>query len=306
MTVGIRGVGLQLNDTVINGLGVEGFRGAEFAYAQLICDSWAAPLDSGYVVNQSLRRWFDLLAERYPLLAHSNYGLEYGFDPIAESPALARHVQLAREMRSPWIADHMFYGLVSDSFVWSTPLQFSRAEIDRVAGRAAAFQDALQIPLLHENAFYYATFPGSEIGEAEFMAEVALRAGTHLLLDLHNVYANAIDHEGYDAWRFLDTIPLDRVMEIHIAGGQWIEGWYHDLHNHAVPEPVWEMLEHVLRRAPNLQAVTLEFQGAAHHPRSRPLDSGWTDMVMSDLSRATRLWNAIRGESAAPAAHGRP
>ena len=297
----VRGVGLQLNDTVVNELGEEGFAGAKFEYVQLVCDSWAAPLDSGYVVNQSLRRPFDRLAERYPLLAHSNYGLQYGFEPLAESPALQRHVALAREMKSPWIADHMFYGMISDSFVWSTPLQFSRAEIERVAGRAAALQDALGIPLLHENAFYYATFPGSEVGEAEFMAEVVERAQTHLLLDLHNIYSNSIDHEDYDAWRFLRTIPLDRVMEIHIAGGQWIDGWYHDLHNDAVPEPVWEMLEHVLRNAPNLRGVTLEFQGAAHNPRSRPIESAWADMVCADLARATGLWSSIRGEPGAAA-----
>jgi len=297
----VRGVGLQLNNSVINALGLDGFPDAQFEYVQLICDSWAAPLDTGYVVNQSLRRWFDSLAERYPLLAHSNYGLEYGFEPLPESPALKRHVELAREMKSPWMADHMFYGLISDSFVWSTPLQFSRAEIERVAGRAAAFQDALKMPLLHENAFYYATFPGSDIAEAEFMAEVVERAQTHLLLDLHNVYANSVDHEGFDTSRYLDTIPLDRVMEIHIAGGQWIDGWYHDLHNDAVPEPVWEMLEDVLHRAPNLQAVTLEFQGAAHNPRSRPLDGSWAEMVASDLARATRMWNAIRSQPDAAA-----
>lgn len=231
MTCAVRGIGLQINSDIVNQLGIDGFPKGSFDYAELICDSWAAPLDSGYVVNQSVRSWFDGLAERYPLLAHSNYGLEYGFEPLAQTPAMLRHVELAKEMRSPWIADHMFYGVVSDSFLWSTPIQFSRAEIERVAGRAAAFQDALGMPLLHETPFYYATFPGSDVEDAEFMAEVVERAQTHLLLDLHNIYANAIDHEGYDAWRFLRTIPLDRVMQIHIAGGQWIDDWYHDLHN---------------------------------------------------------------------------
>lgn len=301
MTGSIRGVGLQINSHVVNDLGIDGFADTSFDYAELLCDSWAAPLDSGYVVNVSVRSWFDALAERYPLLAHSNYGLEFGFQPLEETPALRRHVELAREMRSPWIADHMFYGLLSDSFLWSTPLQFSRAEIERVAGRAAAFQDALQIPLLHETPFYYATFPGSDMEDAEFMAEVVERAQTGLLLDLHNLHANAIDHEGYDPWRFLRTIPLDRVIQIHIAGGQWIDGWYHDLHNNAVPEPVWEMLEHVLRHASNLRSVTLEFQGPAHTPRSRPFDSTWVAMVAGDLNRAKALWNSIREPGAAGA-----
>ena len=85
---------------------------------------------------------------------------------------------IAREMQSPWYADHMFYGEHAHSYTWSSPLQFSRAEVERVAGRAAALQDLLGMPLLHENAFYYAPFPGADISEAEFMAEVSTRAGT--------------------------------------------------------------------------------------------------------------------------------
>jgi uncharacterized protein len=293
-TRAVRGIGLQMGSHVVNDLGIEGFSKGQFDYVELICDSWAAPLDCGYVVNQGARSWFDSLAERYPLLAHSNYGLEFGFEPLAETPAMRRHVELAQEMKSPWLGDHMFYGLVSDSMLWSTPIQFSRAEVERVASRAAAFQDALKMPLLHETPFYYANFPGSDMEDGEFIAAVVERAQTGILLDIHNIYANSVDHEGYDAWRFLRTIPLDRVIQIHLAGGQWIDGWYHDLHNHAIPEPVWAMLEHVLREAPNLQAVTLEYQGPGHTPRSRPFDPSWADMVAGDLARARSLWRAVR------------
>ncbi|HLU64863.1 MAG TPA: DUF692 family protein [Kofleriaceae bacterium] len=292
-TVG--GVGLQLNETFLDDLAVEDSSDVQFDYAQLLCDNWAGPLDSGYVINQQLRSRFDRLAERYPLLAHSNYGLHYGFGPLSETPALKRHIAVARAMESPWIADHMFYGLLSDSYLWSTPLQFSRAEVERVADLAARFQDALGMPLLHENAFYYATFPGSDLEEAEFLAAVVEKAGTGILLDLHNIYANSIDHEGYDAWRFIRTIPLDRVVEIHLAGGQWIDGWYHDLHNDRVPEPVWEMLDHVLARAPGIAGVTIEYQRPAHTARSRPTTESWREMVAGDLRRAREIWDRHRG-----------
>ena len=195
-------------------------------------------------------------------------------------------------MKSPWYADHMFFGFQASSYVWSSPLPFSRLEVERVAGRAAALQDRLKLPLLHENAFYYAPMPGSEIPEAEFIARLVEKAQTHLLIDLHNAYANSVNFEGYDAWAFLRTLPLDRAIELHIAGGQQAEGWYHDFHSHAVPEPVWDMLAYVVARAPNLRAVVLEVQGPAHSHVTREVDASWVGMINDDLRRARGVVNA--------------
>jgi uncharacterized protein (UPF0276 family) len=289
----VHGVGLQLNPTIIDMLAH--IDASLFSYAELLCDQFAAPLDCGYVVDPVTRPLLEKLGAAYPLLAHGNYGNEFGYEPLDETPSVMRHVAIAHEMASPWYADHMFFGFQSSSYMWSSPLQFSRAEVERVAGRAAALQDRLKMPLLHENAFYYAPFPGSDLQEAEFIASVVEKSGTYLLLDLHNIYSNARNFEGYDAWKFMRTIPLDRVLEVHIAGGEQIEDWYHDFHNQSVPEQVWEMLEHVVRNAPKLEAVTLEVQGPAHNAKSRQVSVDWARMISDDLSRARTIWQAARG-----------
>jgi len=294
-----RGVGLQFNPTIAREIGPAAFQGARIDFAELLCDMFAAPLDCGYVLDPAMRPELERLGADYPLVAHGNYGGEFGFEPLSECAGVLRHVEIAREMNSPWYADHMFYGEHAHSYMWSSPLQFSRAEAKRVAERAAALQDKLGLPLLHENAFYYAPFPGADVTEAEFMAEVVERAGTRLLLDLHNIHANSVNFPDFDPWRYLRTIPLDKVVEIHLAGGQQLEGFYHDLHNHSVPEPVWKMLEHVLSRAPRLEAVTLEFQGLAHTAGSRPVDGSWVPMIVGDLDRARALWDAA-GKGARP------
>ncbi|HEX2687151.1 MAG TPA: DUF692 family protein [Kofleriaceae bacterium] len=265
-----------------------------FDYAELLCDQFAAPLDSGYVVDPVMRPVLDELAAEHPIIAHGNYGNEFGFDPIDETVGVLRHIAVAHTMKSPWYADHMFFGFPAGSYVWSSPLPFSRPEIERVAGRAAALQDRLKLPLLHENAFYYAPMPGSEIAEAEFIATMVEKAQTHLLLDLHNIYANSVNFQGYDTWAFLRTVPLDRVVEIHIAGGQQSEDWYHDFHSNAVPEPVWEMLGYVIARASNLRAIVLEVQGPAHSHVSRSVDASWIPMINNDLRRARTVLNASR------------
>ncbi|HET9625849.1 MAG TPA: DUF692 family protein [Kofleriaceae bacterium] len=293
----VKGVGLQVNPTILGML--DELDPGLYAFSELLCDQFAAPLDCGYVLDPVTRPLLEQLRASHPLLAHGNYGNEFGYDPIDETPGVLRHIAIAHDMKSPWYADHMFFGFQSSSYMWSSPLQFSRSEIERVAGRAAALQDRLKMPLLHENAFYYAPFPGAELAEAEFIAGLVERAQTYLLLDLHNVYSNSVNFEGYDRWQYLRTIPLDRVIEVHLAGGEQIEDWYHDFHNHHVPEPVWEMLDYVLRHAPRLEAVTLEVQGPAHSAKSRPVGAGWAQMIRNDLTRAGEMWRARRGAPAA-------
>ncbi len=287
------GIGLQVNPTVLE-LQPQGVDPGLYEYAELLCDNVAGSLDTGYVLDPFMRPLLEEIAARHKLIAHGNYGNEFGFEPLDETPGVLRHIAAAHAMKSPWYADHMFFGFQATSYVWSSPLPFSRAEVERVAGRAAALQDRLKLPLLHENAFYYAPMPGTEIAEAEFMAAMVEKAQTHLLLDLHNVHANAKNLEGYDAWAYLRTVPLDRVVEIHVAGGQQSEGWYHDFHCHAVPEAVWEMLAYVVPRARALRAIVLEVQGPAHSHVSRTVDASWVPMINEDLRRARAVLDASR------------
>ncbi len=282
-----------MNPTVLE-LEPQGIDPSLFEYAELLCDQFAGPLDAGYAIEPLTRPILDRIAARHGLIAHGNHGNEFGFEPLDETAGVRRHIPITHAMKSPWYTDHMFFGFESTAYVWSSPLPFSRAEIERVAGRAAAMQDRLKLPLLHENAFYYARMPTSEIAEAEFIASLVEKAQTHLLLDLHNIYSNSQNFEGYDAWAFLRTVPLDRVIEIHIAGGQYSDGWYHDFHSHPVPAQVWEMLAYVLPRAPRLGAIVLEVQGPAHSSLSRPVDGSWVSMINDDLKRARAVLDASR------------
>jgi uncharacterized protein (UPF0276 family) len=293
----IEGVGLQANPTIVSDIGLERFEGCPIDFLEVLVDTFVAPLDCRFLIDPMAGPVLERLAERYPLLAHSNYGAEFGFGPLDETPAVRRHVPFVRSIGSPFVADHMFTGSAASSHMWSSPLPFSRAEVVRVADRAAALQDRLGVPLLHEDAFFYAAAPGADLRAAEFMAGLVERAGTSLLLDLHNVHANDTNHESFSAADYLATIPLDRVLEIHIAGGQWLGGTYHDFHNAPVPEPVWSMLADLLPRTPNLRAVVLEVQGPAHHPLSRAVDESWVAMASGDLARASELWRAHRGDA---------
>lgn len=294
MTVPRFGVGLQFNPALI---GFFPFVEQPLDALEVLFDGIMGPLDGPGLMWPDAADFLDDVAARFPIVGHSNYGGDFGFDPLPSTAAVRRHVPLAKRFRVPWVSNHCFYSDGSWSDVWSSPLQFSHAEAVRVAARARALQDLYGVPLGHENAAYYRTCPGSEMPEAEFLACVLERSGTWLHLDLHNLYANAVNHEasGYSIERFLSTVPLDRVIVVHVAGGRWIDDQYHDLHDTQIPEAVWDLLDDVLSRS-RPGAVILEYETNALHQAGQLLDRERTvDLILADLERAQGSWDHAYG-----------
>ncbi|NRR30612.1 DUF692 family protein [Oxalobacteraceae bacterium] len=286
------GVGIQYNPEILDWFP---FEELEVDFFEVLLDNVMAPLDGPHIIKPASKKMLERLREKCPLLAHSNYGCEFGFSPLEDSAAVRRHVALAQMIDSPWVADHCFYGDESWLDIWSSPLQFSHAEVERCAARAARLQAIYSMPLAHENAAYYLPCPGAEMREAEFMARLVERAGTWLHLDLHNIYTNSLNLPGFDLKNYMDTIPLDRVLAVHLAGGSWHAGVYHDWHDSPIPPQVWELYEELLSRT-QPSAITLEYQGQAHHPDTRVLGGGGDgDMIRRDLEQARAIWRRHYG-----------
>ena len=288
------GVGLQFNPEL---MGWFPFFDQPLDALEVLFDSVMTPLDGPGLISPSMAATMREVCERFQVVGHSNYGGDFGFEDLAATPAARRHVPLARKFGVPWVSNHCFYSDASWCDVWSSPLQFSRAEAARAAERAGALQALYGVPLAHENAAYYRTCPGSEMPEEEFLARLVEAAGTWIHLDLHNLHANELNHgaSGYSAVRFLDTIPLDRVACIHMAGGRWSDGQYHDLHDSQVVEAVWDLLDEVLSRA-RPGAVILEYETEALRCGEESLDTARsTDLVLADLERARAAWDRAYG-----------
>src|SRR5262249_40596438 len=138
------------------------------------------------------------------------------------------------------------------------PVPYDREALRLVSKRITAIRRTVPVPFLLENNVYFTDIPEQEMTEPEFLNALTTEAGCGLLLDLHNLYANARNHS-FDSDAFLDQLDLTRVVEIHVAGGNEMEGIYTDSHCGPCPEEVWALLRVVAPRAPNLRAVTFEF-----------------------------------------------
>jgi hypothetical protein len=120
------------------------------------------------------------------------------------------------------------------------------------------------------------------MSEAEFLNRFCAESGGGLLLDLHNLYCNVVNH-GFSSSAFLDELDLSKVVEVHIANGSELGGMYADSHAGAPPEPVWEMLDELVGRAPNLRGITFEFHDSY-------LPQLGFDGIEDVIARARRSW----------------
>ncbi len=188
------------------------------------------------------------IGERYPLVTHGlTLSLGSASDP---DPSFVR--ELRRELdrlATPWHSDHLSFTSAGDNVLHDLlPLPFNEASVTRVADRIRRLTDALGRPVAIENITYYACFGAMTMSEAEFIARVVEASGAPLLLDVNNVWVNA-QNFGFDPRRHLGELPLDRVVEIHVAGHErQPSGLILDTHGTPVIEPVLELLDWTLER----------------------------------------------------------
>lgn len=107
--------------------------------------------------------------------------------------------------------------------------------------------------------------PASPLGEADWITRIIRGSGAGLLLDLHNLYANAVNF-GRDPSDELRRLPLDRVALVHLSGGHWIDGpdgacRLLDDHVHDVPDAVLGLLAELGRLMPQPLTVIIERDG---------------------------------------------
>jgi uncharacterized protein (UPF0276 family) len=198
--------------------------------------------------------YLDQIAARYPVALHG-VGLSIGsVDPL-DLAYLAELKALRDRVGARWVSDHICWTGVQGRYGHDLyPIPFTEEALRHVARRVCQVQDYLEAPLVLENPSTYLDFRGSTLGEAEFIAALLEESDAALLLDVNNVYVNAHNH-GFDALAYLKQLPLQRVVQLHVAGHSQAQGYLADTHSAPVSDEVWALLEQAVRlgaRAPLL------------------------------------------------------
>jgi uncharacterized protein len=239
----------------------------------------------GHVTAQLAR-----LRERYPLLSHGLTMSLAGTEPFD-----AEYMQSLRaflsEMKSPWHSDHLCFSIAGGGRVLHDllPPKMTKASAARAADRVRRAQDALGVKMAVENISFYLPPGEDEMSEADFVGEVCEQADCGLMLDVNNVYVNSVNFD-FDPQKWLDRAPLERVVQMHVAGGEWvddIEGAGRtliDSHGADVPDPVMELFEKALSRTGAVPVIVERDQ--AIPPFAELLKE--VDRVRAAFTRATK------------------
>jgi len=233
--------------------------------------------------------WVAILeASALPKVSH-HIGLSIASAIPTDPGYVAQMAAWAARWQAQWLSEHLAFVSIADGhdataagLALTAP--FDRDVLDLAVDRARYVIEHTRAPFLLENSPYYVTFDDSDLREAEFLNRFCAESGGGLLLDLHNLYCNVVNH-GVSGHRFLDELDLATVVEVHIAGGAELGGMYADSHSGAPPEPVWDLLDDLVARAPNLRGITFEFHDS-YLPRLG--FDGTADVI----ARARRAWDA--------------
>lgn len=223
----------------------------------------------GRVGPNGFHRRFEALRRECgkPFVAHG-VGLSPGGLARGDEPRYALWLErIARTHEAfefEWYTDHLgTTTLDGTTQVLPLPLPMTSEVALHLRARLERLREVVGDCGLENTANYYVL--GDPLQEPGFLAEALDAPGLHLLLDLHNLYTMSVNFE-FDARAYLERLPLERVIEIHVSGGSTSEpAWLPDRstlrldsHDSAVPKPVWTLLEEVLPSCAGLRGVTLE------------------------------------------------
>ncbi len=193
------------------------------------------------------RRMLERAAREFPVVVHGTALSIGSVDPLDED-YLDQLARLCRVTDALLVSDHLcFSSAFGVEYHDLIPVPFTEEALDHVVERTKQVMAAMPVPFALENPSYYIQYGDSELDEAQFLHELILRADYGLLLDVNNVYVNSVNH-GYDPRAFIDAMPLDRVMQIHMAGHHQDGDVVIDTHGaHIIPE-VMALYEYTLER----------------------------------------------------------
>ncbi|HEX7668692.1 MAG TPA: DUF692 domain-containing protein [Polyangiaceae bacterium] len=193
------------------------------------------------------RYHLDRVLESYPVVQHG-VSLGIGGPAPPDRAYLTELKALVRRTGAAWVSDHFCWCGTSGAHLHDLlPLPYTREAVTLVSERARMVQDFLEVRFALENTSSYLTYTSSTMPEWEFVAEIVERADIGLLFDVNNVYVSAYNH-GFDPYEFVERVPADRVVQIHVAGHTHRGTHIVDTHLGPVAGGVWDLYRAAIAR----------------------------------------------------------
>ena len=205
------------------------------------------------------------LAEQVPVMLHGvALGLATAFD--VDTTRIDRLARLIEHVRPCAWSEHLAFVRAGETEIGHLAMPprtvHTVEQTVRNVERARAVTGLM--PALENIATLFDP-PMSTSSEGQWTRQILGGCGAPMLLDLHNLYANAVN-AGRDPFADLDGFPLHAVRQVHLSGGMWIshaDGTRRllDDHLHSPPDAVFELLRALKRKTAANFDVILERDG---------------------------------------------
>jgi len=180
------------------------------------------------------------ILERYPVVQHG-VSLAIGSPDPLDFDYLKKLKALTKITKTPWVSDHLCWGKLPGAHYHDLlPLPYTKEVITYVAERARIVQDYLELPFALENLSSYVAYNKDEMTEWEFYSAVVEKADIYMMLDVNNIYVSSRNH-GFDPKLYYENLPLERVLQIHLAGHSDYDAYVLDTHDNYVCDEVWKI-----------------------------------------------------------------
>lgn len=187
------------------------------------------------------------IRERHPVALHG-VSMSLGSADGLRRDYLRRLKALVDEVDPLFVSDHLSWsrieGFNSHDLL---PLPYTEEALATVCRNIDMAQDVLGRAMLVENPSSYLAFGGADMTEWEFIGEMSRRTGCGLLLDVNNIFVSAANN-GFDAARYIDGIPFERVRQVHLAGHSQGKDLLIDTHDAPVAQGVWSVYARAIAR----------------------------------------------------------
>ncbi|WP_299682985.1 DUF692 domain-containing protein [uncultured Dokdonia sp.] len=276
----------QVKDLPNLGLGL-GLRSEHFNHIleELPQVDWFEIISENFMDSGGRPRYvLDQIAAHYPVVMHG-VSLSIGSTDPLNYDYLKRLRQLAKEINPKWVSDHLCWtGVLGMNSHDLLPVVLNEESLRHIIDRIRKVQDYLERPLVIENPSTYLTFKDSTIHEWDFLRYMAEETGCGLLLDVNNVYVSAFNNE-FDPVTYIEELPHDRIVQMHLAGHQHNGNHIVDTHDREVVDEVWELFRLAWQKTKGVSTL-LEWDGNIPS----------FDVCHQELLKATQYMSALEQE----------
>jgi len=202
---------------------------------------WFEIISENFMVDGGLPlENLERILESYPVVQHG-VSLAIGSPDPLDFDYLKRLKALTKLTKTPWVSDHLCWGRLPGAHYHDLlPLPYTKEVIDYVAQRAKIVQDYLELPFALENLSSYVGYASDEMAEWDFYGTIVEKADIYMMLDVNNIYVSSRNH-GFDPMDYIKNLPLDRVLQMHLAGHSDYGDYVLDTHDHHVRDEVWAL-----------------------------------------------------------------